>query len=100
MSATSIETPAASFRLKPEATNSFLDTSLVASGFSRKLQLSQFRHPSYFDPLDHEDVAVVVEARAVRTDELARDELLARLAAQRILPARVRIPELRDQCVA
>ena len=61
----------------------------------------QFRHPANLDPLHDEDIAVVIEACPVRADELTGDELVARFAAQRIVPLRrVRVAELRYERVA
>src|SRR5215212_10349260 len=60
----------------------------------------QFRDASDFDPLDDEDVAVAVEAGAVWADELPRNERVARLRTQRIVPGRrVRITEVLDDLV-
>jgi hypothetical protein len=36
--------------------------------------LPQFRDAPHFHPLDHKDVAFVIEARTVRADELPGDE--------------------------
>ena len=64
------------------------------------LYFPQLRHPPDLDPFHDEDIAVVIEAGAVRADELAGDELVARLAAQRVVPfGRVRVSELRDERV-
>src|SRR5207244_7687465 len=37
--------------------------------------LAKLRHTAYFDPLHHKDITVVVEAGAMRRDELARLEV-------------------------
>src|SRR4249920_1041304 len=50
------------------------------------LDLPQLGYPSDLDPLDDEDIAGVIETGAVRANELARDELVARLASQRVVP--------------
>src|SRR6187399_2181857 len=61
---------------------------------------SELGHPADLDPFDDEDVAVVIEARAVRTHELARDEVLARAAAKRVVPVRrVRVAQMFDDLV-
>src|SRR6185312_13450562 len=52
---------------------------------------------AHFDPLDHEDVAIVIEDGAVGGDELAGDELVARLVAQAEVGA---IAEVGDEPVA
>ena len=44
---------------------------------NRDSDLAELAHPSDLDPLDHKDVAGVIEAGAVRTDELAGRELIA-----------------------
>src|SRR5258707_11296768 len=66
------------------------------------LDLSKLRHASDFHPLADEDVAGVIEPRAVRRDELARLELASiRRDAQLILPAGVRaVAKVRDHRVA
>jgi hypothetical protein len=43
-----------------------------------RLHLPQLGDAADFHPLDHEDVALVIEARAVRRYELARREVVAR----------------------
>ena len=59
------------------------------------LDLPQLGYPSDLDPLDDEDIAGVVEAGAVRANELARDEFLAGLPSQRVVPVlRVGVAEV------
>src|SRR5262249_21326111 len=65
--------------------------------------LLQLRHPARLDPLDDEDVALVVEAGIVRVDELAgraRFRLLPRLeAGQRLLAPLGVVAEVDDRLV-
>ena len=64
------------------------------------LDLPQLGYPSDLDPLDDEDIAGVIEAGAVRANELARDEFLARLASQRVVPVLgVGVAEVLDHLV-
>ena len=63
--------------------------------------LTQLRYAAHFHPLDDEDVAFVIEAGAVRADELSGDEFVARLRAQGVVPVRrVRIAQMLDNKVS
>src|ERR1700721_2566967 len=47
----------------------------------RILYLAQLSDSSYFHPLDHENISLMIEAGAVRGDEFARGEVVARHCA-------------------
>src|SRR6266436_3272992 len=61
---------------------------------------SQLSDAPNFDPLHDENIAFVVEAGAVRANELPRDEFVPGLIAQGIHPIRgIRIPQVFDDLV-
>src|SRR6202034_4457503 len=61
---------------------------------------AQLGHAAYIHPLHHEDVARMVEAGAVRADEFAWDEFIARLIAQRkLIVSFMRIAQMFDDLV-
>ena len=60
--------------------------------------LAKLSHATDFDPLGNEDVAVVIEAGAVRVNELASDEALAIFGGTRRV-ARYTFAQVRDNLV-
>ena len=64
-------------RCRPHADRDTSSGRARASG-----DLPQLRHPPDLDPLDDEDVPLVVEVGAVRVDELAGDEARAMLVVR------------------
>ena len=63
------------------------------------LDLSQLSHSPYFQPLHHDDIPLVIEARAVRADEFPRREMVARQLT-RVVPLRFRIvAQIRDHSI-
>ncbi len=71
--------------------------SVLRSKVSHSPQLGD---SSDFDPFNYKDIPFPIEARAVRTDELARDERLAGLSAQRMAPrSRIGISQMTDDLV-
>jgi hypothetical protein len=63
--------------------------------------LAQFRDAPDFDPLHDVQITLVIEAGAVRTDELTRYEPVARLPTERIQPVRgIGVPKVRDDLIA
>src|SRR4029450_2416319 len=66
----------------------------------RPSDLAQLRDAPHLHPFDDEDVAVVVEAGAVRADELPYREILARPAAKLLPRVDAGLAELLDDAVA